>query len=140
MQSATYATDLRGSRGGEQQQKVSISEPVSRQNNRYLLKLGALVLVIAACLPFIYEAYQADAGATPSFGVDGMAVPRERTAVMEADTASLSRRADSPTDVCTRFSHQSAIINGTLYIYGGQATTEAGQESNKWSKTWQMSH
>jgi len=58
------------------------------------------------------------------------------------------RRANSPTDVCTRWAHQSALVNGTVYIYGGQATTSAGQTQNTWNnnfvsidvtKTWQIS-
>lgn len=27
-----------------------------------------------------------------------------------------------------------ALVNGTLYIYGGQASTETGQTENTWSK------
>ncbi|EME80813.1 uncharacterized protein MYCFIDRAFT_1070, partial [Pseudocercospora fijiensis CIRAD86] len=59
----------------------------------------------------------------------------------------LQRRADSPTDVCFRWAQQSAIVNGTLYLYGGQATTEPGQSENAWNnnfltldltKTWQI--
>jgi hypothetical protein len=30
-----------------------------------------------------------------------------------------------------------AVVNGTLYIYGGQAKTSAGQSSNTWSKSLQ---
>jgi hypothetical protein len=33
-----------------------------------------------------------------------------------------SRRADSPTDACIREGQQSAIVNGSLYIYGGATT------------------
>ena len=59
----------------------------------------------------------------------------------------LSKRADSPTDVCFRWAQQSALVNGTLYLYGGQAMIEAGQNSNTWNndfltldltKTWQI--
>lgn len=28
-----------------------------------------------------------------------------------------------------------AVVNGTLYIYGGQAKGNAGQSSNTWSKS-----
>ncbi|KAK4497755.1 hypothetical protein PRZ48_010408 [Zasmidium cellare] len=59
----------------------------------------------------------------------------------------LDRRADSPTDVCFRWAQQSALVNGTLYLYGGEATTEPSQDSNTWNnnflsldltKTWQI--
>lgn len=115
---------------GQQQSTKAMTQP----NSRYFIKLSAVAFVVAACLPFLQQSSWTESNAVPSLGVDGRAVPIERTMVLEHDAAPLSRRADSPTDVCTRFSHQSAVINGTLYIYGGQATTEPGQTENKWSK------
>ena len=64
------------------------------------------------------------------------------------NASSIEGRQDSPTAVCTRWSHQStfwmfmyckanamivANVNGTVYIYGGQATTQSGQSANTWS-------
>lgn len=43
------------------------------------------------------------------------------------------KREDSPTDVCSRWSHQSAVVNGTLYLYGGRSTQAAGQNQNTWN-------
>lgn len=102
-------------------------DTINPSNNRYLLKIGAVALILAATLPFIQRPVLTESDAAPSIGVDSRAVPHVRKMVLET-------RADSPTDVCTRWSHQSAVINGTLYIYGGQATTEPGQTLNKWSK------
>ncbi|KAM0140409.1 hypothetical protein ACHAP3_002713 [Botrytis cinerea] len=57
-------------------------------------------------------------------------------------------RADSPTSICTRWSHMTANVNGTLYIYGGEATTKSGQTTDTWNndfltldltKSWQIS-
>jgi hypothetical protein len=57
------------------------------------------------------------------------------------------RRANSPTDICKRWSQQSAVVKGTLYLYGGRATTSATQTSNTWNnnfltldltKSWQI--
>jgi hypothetical protein len=45
----------------------------------------------------------------------------------------IQKRDNSPTDVCKRWSQQSAIINGTLYLYGGRATSSPDQTSNEWS-------
>lgn len=45
----------------------------------------------------------------------------------------LETRADSP-KLCKRWSHQSAHLNGTLYIYGGQASATEGQTSDTWSE------
>ncbi|KAK8205752.1 hypothetical protein IWZ01DRAFT_439688 [Phyllosticta capitalensis] len=60
----------------------------------------------------------------------------------------LVKRENSPTDVCTRWSQATAVVNGTLYVYGGRAKTDASQSSNTWnndfltldlSKSWQIS-
>ncbi|KAF2671032.1 hypothetical protein BT63DRAFT_432238 [Microthyrium microscopicum] len=60
----------------------------------------------------------------------------------------LQARANSPTDVCKRWSQQSSIVNGTLYLYGGRATTSSTQNSNTWNNdflsinlksSWQIS-
>ncbi|TGO89773.1 hypothetical protein BPOR_0094g00080 [Botrytis porri] len=57
-------------------------------------------------------------------------------------------RADSPTSICTRWSHMTANVNGTLYIYGGEVTTKSGQTTDTWNndfltldltKSWQIS-
>ena len=80
-----------------------------------------------------------------ALGVEGGVIraARDEGIVVEAD---LAKRQDSPTDVCTRFSHQTAIVNGTLYVYGGQTTKSPGQKGT-WNnnfltlditKTWQI--
>ena len=55
-----------------------------------------------------------------------------------------SRQTDS---TCKRWAQQSAIINGTLYLQGGQASTDPTQTQNTWNndflaldltKTWQI--
>ena len=43
------------------------------------------------------------------------------------------KRQNTQTDVCKRWSGQSAIVNGTLYYYGGRASTSADQTTNQWS-------
>ncbi|KAK0645761.1 hypothetical protein B0T16DRAFT_509581 [Cercophora newfieldiana] len=45
----------------------------------------------------------------------------------------LDTRAPSPTKVCKRWSQQTALLNGTLYIYGGQAKTTSDQRSDTWN-------
>lgn len=55
---------------------------------------------------------------------------------------------DISPDVCLRWSGQSAVINGTLYLYGGNVVTQQSQRSGTWSndfytldltKSWQIS-
>jgi hypothetical protein len=45
----------------------------------------------------------------------------------------LQKRDNSPTNVCKRWSQQSAVVNGTLYLYGGRATLTPEQTNNEWS-------
>ena len=49
------------------------------------------------------------------------------------------RRQSASTDVCKRWSGQSAVVNGTVYYYGGRATTSADQTTDQWSKQ-QLAH
>lgn len=126
MQSDDNVTNVE-SKEREGTPQTSMMKTTKRSNNRYLVRLGAVALIVAATLPFIQTPISTESNAIPSIGVDSRAVPVERKLVLET-------RADSPTDVCTRWSHQSAVINGTLYVYGGQATTEPGQTQNKWSR------
>ena len=60
----------------------------------------------------------------------------------------LAHRENTDTNTCSRWSQQSALVNGTIYVYGGHATTEQGQTSNTWNndfftidvtKTWDIS-
>ncbi|KAL8824250.1 MAG: hypothetical protein Q9191_005188 [Dirinaria sp. TL-2023a] len=45
-----------------------------------------------------------------------------------------AKRSDSPTDVCNRWGHQSALVNGTIYVYGGHASQEQDQGTkNTWT-------
>ncbi|KAK5628333.1 hypothetical protein RRF57_004048 [Xylaria bambusicola] len=62
--------------------------------------------------------------------------------------SALEKRADSLTDVCKRWAGQSAILNGTLYYYGGRVTMDPDQTNNEWTndfitidltKSWDIS-
>jgi hypothetical protein len=55
------------------------------------------------------------------------------TDISGANAGVIQKREDSPTDVCTRWAHQAAHVNGTVYIYGGEAKKDEGQEENTWN-------
>ena len=55
-----------------------------------------------------------------------------------ADAGPVRKRLTSPAEVCTRWAQQVAFLNGTLYIYGGEATTSQGQDSNTWNNDFLM--
>lgn len=80
-----------------------------------LQRITLIALLIAVVIP----AWNLRSSSTMEAGgaVAGPIVPRET----------------SPTDVCHRWAHQVADINGTLYIYGGEAKTEVNQESDTWN-------
>ncbi|KAI0423151.1 hypothetical protein F5X98DRAFT_382457 [Xylaria grammica] len=60
----------------------------------------------------------------------------------------LEDRANSSMSVCKRWAGQSAVLNGTLYYYGGRAKTTTDQTTNTWTndfiavdltKSWDIS-
>ncbi|KMQ41743.1 Kelch-type beta propeller [Trichophyton rubrum] len=53
-----------------------------------------------------------------------------------AHARALTQRDNSPTDICKRWSQQTATVNGTLYIYGGRSTTDASQKDNTWNNNF----
>jgi hypothetical protein len=91
-----------------------------------LYRLGLLSLLLALMLPII------QINPLKHIGVRAGAVPAELIRA-NAERSVLVRREDSPTDACRRWSGQSAIVNGTLYMYGFRRTTEAQQKDNTWS-------
>lgn len=50
--------------------------------------------------------------------------------------AQQDKRQDSTT-ICVRWSGQSAVVNGTLFYYGGRSTQSSGQTSDTWSRSEQ---
>lgn len=64
---------------------------------------------------------------------------RDMAEVTNAAEAGVVRRQDniSPVDACLRWSHQAAFLNGSVYIYGGQARTTAEQTTYTWSQLYQ---
>ncbi|KAJ9638112.1 hypothetical protein H2204_004423 [Knufia peltigerae] len=93
---------------------------------------------------------------TPILKADANPVGTRRDGSLRGDNLRQGKRAlpdanvkrdDSPTVVCKRWAGQSALVNGTLYYYGGRSTTTADQTSNEWNndliaidltKSWQI--
>ena len=114
-----------------------------------LYRLGMLAFLLAVTLPLLQNSPVVGDNGHTLFGARGSVMSSNPADYMEED-AELLRRDDTPTDVCTRWSHQSmsilfqsirrnanetaALVNGTLYIYGGRKTTDAQQTSDTWSK------
>ena len=71
-------------------------------------------------------------------GINGLSIDaRSISTNFENELSQIKR--DSSLDVCVRWSQQSAIVNGTLYLYGGQASTQSAQSSDTWStRNWTL--
>lgn len=93
-----------------------------------LYRLGLFSIILAMLLPII------QLGPIARMGVRGGIIPR---AMIQADAGHslLVSREDSPTNTCKRWSGQTAVVNGTLYMYGFRTTTDAKQQSDTWSKS-----
>lgn len=69
----------------------------------------------------------------PALSLSNSAEGRKGASV--ANAGPIGRRDDSPTDVCIRWAHQAAHIDGKVYVYGGQAKAKSDPESqeNNWN-------
>ncbi|KAK0636614.1 hypothetical protein B0T17DRAFT_613323 [Bombardia bombarda] len=92
-----------------------------------LSRLTTTALLIAVVLPGF--SYYNGRGQVSLAGADAGVVHYRAELVDHT----LGTRADSPTQVCKRWGHQTAQLNGTLYIYGGQAKTSSDQTTNTWN-------
>lgn len=118
------------------------------QGSSLFYRLLMLALVVIIAVPFLHD--------TPLLGKAGPSILGAKAAVIRrADAEQLAaiegemmKRDNSPTDVCSRWSQQAAIVNGTIYLYGGHATNTSGQDQNTWNnnflsldltKDWQIS-
>ena len=115
-------------------------------------RLALIAILIAVVVPGFRPS-----GGEESVIVGGVNAGITRTAKLVESWSTIEGRTDGPTDICTRWGHQSklarlrrildiglcrrdadqiaaAVVNGTLYIYGGEATTYSGQTSDTWSR------
>lgn len=113
----------------EEKTSVIIKHPPPQMSRTLTyVRLSFFACLLACLIPAIQTSTFFHTMTTP-VGARAGPIPRE-------SEAELVRRQTSsdPTDICKRWSQQSALINGTLYLYGGRATTDASQTSNEWSK------
>ncbi|KAF2876617.1 kelch repeat protein-like protein [Massariosphaeria phaeospora] len=111
------------------------TKPPSRMH-----QFGLLAIILALLVPVIQT------GPITPLGARGNVIPRN--SIDYKESSSFVKREDSKTDVCKRWAHQSTIVNGTLYIYGGNSITNPKQTEDTWNndfltldltKSWQIS-
>ncbi|KAI0841161.1 hypothetical protein F5Y06DRAFT_308085 [Hypoxylon sp. FL0890] len=104
-----------------------------------LHRLSMIALLIAIILPTL--SYNNGRKKVEISGADAGVIRPTPSVVLE-------RRDNTPTTVCTRWAGQSAIINGTVYFYGGRSKTSGDQQANTWNndflaldltKSWDIS-
>ncbi|KAL1310910.1 hypothetical protein AAFC00_001137 [Neodothiora populina] len=106
-----------------------------------------IALLAAVGIPLLHGTSWPGKASAPAIGAEGGVMRRTPGPFIDSENKVLVRQSDSPTDICTRWAQQSAVVNGTLYLYGGEATTSTSQTENTWnnnfiamdlSKTWQI--
>ena len=126
-----------------QQHGTEIPNP---QSSSYRLWMLALIALIS--IPLLYDTPLLGKASPSILGAKAGVIRRVETEKAAATEGEIAKRDNSPTDVCSRWSHQAAIVNGTIYIYGGRATNTSGQKANTWTndflsldltKDWQIS-
>ncbi|KAK0104661.1 hypothetical protein ONS95_004936 [Cadophora gregata] len=96
-------------------------------------RVALIVFLVAVVVPgFRYG------GGEDKVNIGGVDAGVIRTAELVENASTIEGRADSPTSTCTRWAAQIANVNGTVYIYGGQAKSASGQTTDTWSKQFNM--
>ncbi|KAK3650013.1 hypothetical protein LTR56_006600 [Elasticomyces elasticus] len=119
--------------------------PIPGKSRAMVYRFGATLLLLGAMVPLLRgSSFFGHGAVVPIQKAEAGVIPIKARSNIGPD---LTRRADSDTNACFRWAQQSAIVNGTLYLYGGEATTEPGQDSDTWNndfltmdltKTWQI--
>lgn len=131
----------------EERALIQKLQPVEHHGSSLVYRLGCAILAVAIAIPLMYGKPWSRNDASPVLGAEGGVMRKSPGPILDAEAEDLMRRDVSSTDICTRWAHQSAVVNGTLYIYGGQATTSPSQSENTWNndfftidltKTWQI--
>ena len=112
-------------------------------------RLFMLALIVLVAMPLLHD--------TPLLGKAGPSIIGAKAGVIRTSGPQkrdmvegrlVTRQALTDTDVCNRWSQQSALVNGTIYLYGGHSTTTADQTSDTWNndfltidvtKSWDIS-
>ena len=129
----------------------SLPQPTIRSSTVLSMpRLYVFTFLMMMFLPLLHSSPLIGKVGESAIGVQGDVIRNTRrdAEVVSELSGEMVKRQNSPTDICTRWAHASAIVNGTIYIYGGEATQKYGQTQDTWnndflsldvSKTWQIS-
>lgn len=99
-----------------------------------LPKLLFLALVIVLVIPSLHTSPLLKVEANPVAPRVGLGGVRQLPGEDRAPLSRIEKRQDTSTTVCKRWAAQSALVNGTLYYYGGRSTSSSSQSSDTWSE------
>ena len=111
-------------------------------------RLAMLSLILLVAIPLLSNSPWIGTPGSSAIGADAGVIKKSKLQPNVLVDGKLVPRANTNTNVCNRWSQQSAVINGTIYLYGGRATTDASQNSNEWNndfltidvtKSWDIS-
>ncbi|KAJ9648749.1 hypothetical protein H2199_000662 [Coniosporium tulheliwenetii] len=111
-------------------------------------RLGILALVLLIAIPILHNTPILGKPEHTMLGARGGVIRRDAAGPAHVGEHELLKRQDTQTSICKRWSHQSAVVNGTLWVYGGRKMTDASQTSNHWNNdfltydltnSWQIS-
>ena len=112
-------------------------------------RLSMLALILIVAIPLIYD--------TPLLGRAGLSLIGASAGPVKGfdlqkkhfeEGRLVVPRQNTDTDVCQRWSGQSALVNGTIYYYGGRSNNDPSQTENTWNndfitidvtKSWDIS-
>lgn len=139
--------------GSESTGRTEISQPENEWTTSWRAfsssRLMMLALVLLVAIPLLND--------SPLLGKAGPSIIVAKAGVLRRsgpqkkdflDGKLVARQAITDTNVCNRWSQQSALVNGTIYLYGGHTTTIADQMSDTWNndfltidvtKSWDIS-
>ena len=110
-------------------------EPVSvSRSSSALNRLSVLAVLLVIMMPLVYE--------MPFLGKPGPSIIGAKASLIRRTDAEsvpsrtrprVAKRSDTANDACNRWSQQSALVNGTIYLYGGHASHETDQTENTWT-------
>ena len=101
-------------------------------------RLSFLAVVLAIMIPVLHMSPLLQTGPAVLGAEAAPTTPMPGTHQNVESTRLLPRQGNAA-DTCLRWSQQSAVVNGTLYLYGGRAKGDSNQASNTWSKLCQPS-
>jgi hypothetical protein len=112
-------------------------------------RLTMLALIFLIAMPLLYDTPLLGRAGKSFIGASAGVITRSELPKHEfRDGKLILPRQNTHTDVCQRWSGQSALVNGTIYYYGGRSNTDPTQTENTWNndfltidvtKSWDIS-